>query len=156
MVGGGDLKKMVLVLACMGALWMAPAWADSNADTARELLALERRAMEGWLKGDPGPQLAILDPKITYIHDVVGKRLEGLAALKELYSAYRGVPLFDSYEILSPKVQVTGDMAVLTYQLVQRNGSTTRYWNATQVYTKRQEGWRTIHTHWSAAKERQP
>jgi hypothetical protein len=117
---------------------------------------LERQAMDGWLKGDPDPQLAISDPEITYIHDVAGKRLEGLSALKELYAPYRGVPLFDSYELLSPKVQPTGDVAVLTYQLAQRNGSATRYWNATQIYKKKREGWRIIHTHWSAARERQP
>lgn len=112
--------------------------------------------MDGWLKGDPDPQLAISDPQITYIHEVVGKRLEGLLALKGLFAQYRGVPLFDSYELLSPKVQATGDVAVVTYQLARHNGSATTYWNATQIYRKNLEGWRIIHTHWSAAKERQP
>lgn len=149
------MRKTVLALACAAALWIPPAWADSDADTARELLALERQAMDGWLKGDPDAQLAISDPQITLIHDVVGKRLEGLSVLKELYTQYRGVPLFDSYEILGPQVRSIGDVAVLTYQLAQHNGPTTRYWNATQVYRKKPEGWRIIHTHWSAAKERQ-
>ena len=149
------MKVKVSILACVLALWIAPDWEDADGIT-RELLALERQAMDGWLKGDPDPQLAILDPQITYTHDVVGKRLEGLPALKQLYASYRGMPLFDSYEILSPKVQESGDVAVLTYQLAQRNGSSTRYWNATHVCVKKQEGWRIIHTHWSAAKERQP
>lgn len=112
--------------------------------------------MNGWQRGDPNPQLAISDPEITFIHDVVGKRLQGLPALKELYASYGGAPLFESYEILSPKVQAAGDVAVLTYQLAQSAGSATRYWNATQVYWRKPEGWRIIHTHWSAAKERQP
>jgi hypothetical protein len=150
------LRKTVLVLACVVALWIAPGWTSSETETARKFLALERQAMDGWLKGDPNPQLAISDPQITYIHDVVGKRLEGLSALKGLYAQYRGVPLFDSYELLSPKVQATGDVAVVTYQLARHNGSATTYWNATQIYRKNPEGWRIIHTHWSAAKERQP
>jgi hypothetical protein len=137
-------------------MWIAPAWADSEADPAREVLALERQAMDGWLKGDPDPQLAISDPQITYFHAVVEKRLEGLPALKELYERYRGIPLFDSYEILNPMVQTAGDVAILTYQLAQRNGSATTYWNATEVYRRKDQGWRIIHTHWSAAKAQQP
>jgi hypothetical protein len=150
------LRKTVSVLSCVVALWIPVAWAGSDADTVRELLVLERQAMDGWLKGDPDPQLAISDPRITFIHEVAGKRLEGLSALKELFAPYRGAPLFDSYELLSPKVQATGDVAVLTYQLARHNGSATTYWNATQIYKKNAEGWRIIHTHWSAAKERQP
>jgi ketosteroid isomerase-like protein len=123
--------------------------------TPQEVLALERQAMDGWLKGNPDPQLAISDPQITYIHAVVEKRVEGLAALRELYERYRGKPLFDSYEILNPKIQEAGDMAVLTYQLSRRIGSATTYWNATQVYCRKKEGWRVIHTHWSAVKEQQ-
>jgi hypothetical protein len=137
-------------------MWIAPAWADSGADPAREVLALERQAMDGWLKGNPDPQLAISDPQITYFHAVVEKRLEGLPALKELYERYRGIPLFDSYEILNPMVQTAGDVVILTYQLAQRNGSATTYWNATEVYQRKDQGWRIIHTHWSAAKAQQP
>ena len=144
------------MLVLVAALWPVPARPDSAAEIEQQLLALERKAMDGWLRGDPDPQLAILDPDVTYIHDVVGKRLDGLSAVKEFYAPYRGAPLFDSYEILGPKVQTIGDVAVLTYQLEQRVGAATRYWNGTQVYVKRQDGWRIIHSHWSAAKDRQP
>jgi hypothetical protein len=150
------MKTIFSVLLCASALWIAAARADSNTAIAEELVALEREAMEGWLAGDPSPQLAILAPAITYIHEASGKRLDGLPAVRELYEPYRGRPLFDSYEILSPKVVEAGDVAILTYQLAQHVGATTKYWNATQVYRKTGEGWRTIHSHWSAATERQP
>jgi hypothetical protein len=149
------LKKALLVLAA-AAMWIAPAWADSDADSAREVLALERQAMDGWLKGNPDPQLAITDSQITYFHVMLERRIEGLPVLKDLYEQYRGTPLYDSYEIVNPKVQVCGDVAVLTYQLERRNGAATSYWNGTQVYQKKKEGWRIIHTHWSAAKPPQP
>jgi hypothetical protein len=147
------LIKAMPILAAVAAIWAASAY---GADPAQEVLALERRAMDGWLQGNPDPQLAISDPQITYFHAVVEKRIEGLPALKELFDRYRGIPLFDSYEILNPQVQVAGDVAVLTYQLAQRNGAVTTYWNGTQVYRKKEEGWRVIHTHWSAAKAQQP
>lgn len=150
------MKKTILALAAAAALWAVPARADSSADRAREVLDLERQALDGWRTGNPDPQLAISDSQITYFHAVVEGRIEGLPALKELYERYRGMPLFDSYEIVNPQVQAAGDVAVLTYQLAQRNGSVTNYWNATQVYWRKKEGWRIIHTHWSAAKVRQP
>ncbi len=149
------MKTTVLLLACMVVLGMTLARAESNSEVLQKLLTMERQAMDGWMKGDPDPALAVVDPDITFVHDVVGKRLQGLQAMKELYAQYRGMPLFDRYEILNPTCQAAADMAVLSYQLVQHNGDVTRYWNGTLVYRKRAEGWRVIHTHWSAAKEPQ-
>ena len=59
--------------------------------------------------------------------------------------------MFDSYEIVDPKVQASGDTAVLSYVLVQHVGPQTARWNGTQVYRRGPESWRVIHTHWSQA-----
>jgi hypothetical protein len=150
------LKKIMPVLAAAIVTFVPHAQAQSGDSAAQEIIALERRAMDGWLKGNPDPLLEISDPQITYFHAVVQERIEGLPALKALYERYRGVPLFDGYEILSPKVQISGEVAVLTYQLARHNGAVTTQWNATQVYQRKKEGWRVIHTHWSAAKAGQP
>ncbi len=122
----------------------------SQADTEREILALERQGLDGWQRGNPDPLLAILAPEITYFHVVADQRLDGLPAVKALFEGYRGRPLFDSYEMSGSKVQASGDSAVLTYILVCRNGAATTRWKGTQVYQRRTEGWRIIHTHWSA------
>ncbi|MCP5114438.1 MAG: nuclear transport factor 2 family protein [bacterium] len=76
-------------------------------------------------------------------------RLDGLAAVKALYESYRGMSLFDSYEIAEPKVRVDGDVAVLTYVFVWRRGGDSQRWNSTQVYRRNTEGWRVVHSHWS-------
>jgi hypothetical protein len=143
------LRNALVVLAAGAGLWMAPAWANPGGEPVAEILALEKSGLDGWLKGDPGPQLAITDSQITFFHDVVENRLDGLPAVKELYERFRGTPLFDRYEILTPKVQVSGEVAVLTYVLAQHIGTVTTFWNATQVYQMRKEGWRVTHTHWS-------
>ncbi len=150
------MKTISAGLVLAAAAWLSPAWGSPGNDVTQELLALERKAMDGWLKGNPDPHLAILDPTVTFLHEVTGKRVEGIAAVAEIYGQYRGVPLFDSYEILDPKVQAVGDVAVLTYVLVQHNGDVIRNWNGTQVYWRKKEGWRLIHSHWSAAKTPQP
>ena len=148
------MKKTLLICVAVAALCGTLSAADANAEIAREVLTLERQALDGWLNGDPDPMLAISAPEITYFHVMTDRRVEGLQAVKAIYESYRGTPLFDSYEIVDPKVQAIGDIAVLTYILVRRNGSATSRWNATQVYQRRKEGWRVIHTHWSMTKPR--
>jgi ketosteroid isomerase-like protein len=142
----------VLLCAMAIALCGSSTAADLNSDTARAILALERGAMDGWLKGDPDPFLAISDPEITYFHVMTTQRLDGLPAVKALYEAYRGRPLFDSYEIVDPMVQTGGEVAVLTYILVQRNGEAANRYNATEVYQRKKDGWRVVHSHWSATR----
>jgi hypothetical protein len=52
---------------------------------------------------------------------------------------------------VDPKVVAFGAAAVLTYQLVTRNGSLTRRWHATEVYRETCSRWRIIHSHFSGA-----
>jgi ketosteroid isomerase-like protein len=147
-----EMKRMVLAGAVAAALCGVLAAADGNEATAREVLALERTTLDGWQMGNPDPLLAISDPDITYFHVVTDKRLDGLPAVRALFEGYRGRPLFDSYEMADPKVQSSGDTAILTYTLVRHVGTATTRWNATQVYQRKKEGWRIIHSHWSATR----
>jgi hypothetical protein len=147
---------MVSMVAMAATLCGMLALGDTHRDTAQELLALERQAMDGWQEGDPDAALAVSDDEITLFHVIMDKRVDGLPAVKALWEQYRGKPLFDSYEIADPKVQAVGEVAVLTYQLVTRNGSTTRRYNGTQVYQRKKEVWRVIHTHWSVSRPSLP
>jgi ketosteroid isomerase-like protein len=150
------MKMVILACAVAAALCGVLAAADPNEATAREILAMERRALDGWQMGNPDALLAISDPDITYFHAVTDKRLDGLPAVKALFEGYRGRPLFDSYEMAEPKVQSSGDTAVLSYILVRHIGVVTTRWNSTQVYQRKKEGWRIIHSHWSVTKPAEP
>ena len=145
------MKKTIVACAIVAAMCSLSGFQDSNAQTERELVAMERAAMDGWLKGDAGPMLAAADPDITFFHVMTADRVDGAAAVKELFAGFAGRPLYDSYRIDNPKVQAAGAMAVLTYQLVTQNGDITRKWNATQVYQRKNNAWKVIHTHFSAA-----
>ena len=133
------------------AAWLIclPARAASDAETAKEILAMERRAMDGWITGNPDAALAIADPEISYFHIMTAKRLDGIAAVKALFEQYRGTPLYEKYEMVDAKVVVNGDTALLTYVLVFDKGGTTNRWNSTQVYQRKKDGWRVVHSHWS-------
>jgi ketosteroid isomerase-like protein len=145
------MKRLVVVSAVLMTLCCLVA-ANPEVNVTQEILTLERQTMEGWLKGNPDPTLAILDPEVTYFHAPLEKRLEGFAAVQTFFEPYRGRPLFDSYEIAEPKVQTSGDIAILTYQLITQNGTATGRWNSTEVYQHKMEGWRIIHAHWSQVK----
>ena len=151
-----EMKMVILACAVAAALCGVLAAADPNEATAREILAMERRALDGWQMGNPDALLAISDPDITYFHAVTDKRLDGLPAVKALFEGYRGRPLFDSYEMAEPKVQSSGDTAVLSYILVRHIGVVTTRWNSTQVYQRKKEGWRIILSHWSVTKPAEP
>ena len=143
-------RTIVGLVVMVGLCELVSMAAAPAADVTGEIVALERQAMDGWLKGDPEPMLARMDPQVTYIHEVTQKRLEGLVAVRQLCEPYRGRPLFDRYEIDRPRVRttVTGDVAVLSYQLVTHNGSSTARWNMTQVNERTSGGeWRVIHVH---------
>ena len=142
------MQAPLLTLAA-ALLCALPALADSDPEITRQLVTLERQALDGWMKGNPDPAIAISDPGITYFHVMTEHRLDGLPAVKALYEGFRGRPLFESYEILEPKVQVSGDIAVLTYLFAWRTGSVVSRWNSTQIYQKKKDGWRIIHSHWS-------
>jgi hypothetical protein len=146
----GKLTRVILVCAAVTALSVAAAAAGENEAAAREILVLERKALDGWQAGNPDPCLALLDPEVTYFHVVTGERLDGLPAVKALFESYRGKSLFDSYEMAGPKVQGTGDTVVLTYILVRHVGGEITRWNSTQIYQRKKEGWRVVHSHWSA------
>ena len=142
------LRSAAVVAAAVWLMGM-PARAASDAETAKEIVAMERKALDAWVTGNPDPMLSMADSKITYFHIMTEERLDGIAALKSLFEQYRGVPLFDSYEMADPKVQVMGDAAVLTYVVsFRRNGAITKY-NSTQVYQRQKDGWKVVHSHWS-------
>jgi ketosteroid isomerase-like protein len=149
------MTKTILACAMSMALCGALPAAEPDDATAREILAMERKLLDGWQVGNPDPMLAIADPEITCFHAVSDRRLDGLPAVKALFESYRGVPLFDRYEMAEPKVQSSGNTAVLTYILVRHIGTATTRWNSTQVYQRKPEGWRVIHSHWSVTKSAQ-
>jgi hypothetical protein len=114
-----------------------------------EILALERAAMDRWAKGDPDGFLEISDASVTYFDPFVEKRLNGLSELRTLYGKLRGQIRIDRYQFIEPRVQVAGDMAVLSYNFESYGNEQTLRWNTTEVYERKSGVWRIIHTHWS-------
>ena len=122
------------------------------------VIALERGALDRWGKGDPEGYFAIMAPDQTYFDPTTAKRIDGQAALRELIAPFAGKIRIEKIEMIDPKVQRSGDLAVLTFNLVssgaQMDGGPkgTVRWNATEVYQRRNGSWKIVHSHWSYVK----
>lgn len=87
------------------------------------------------------------------------KRVDGRDDLNARLAAMRGMTLpftEPRYDMIDPLVQVEGNLAVLTFNLVnygKPSGSAVEAvlarWNASEVYREINGAWRIIHTHWS-------
>ncbi len=113
------------------------------------ITGMEREALDRWARGDPSGFLEISAPEVVYFDPFVSRRLDGIDALKAHYEGLRGTILLDGYELLNPKVQVSGEVAVLTFNFVSHGAAGTARWNCTEVYRKTPAGWRIVQTHWS-------
>ncbi|MBI5198046.1 MAG: nuclear transport factor 2 family protein [Nitrospirae bacterium] len=118
-------------------------------DVAETIIALERAALDRWGKGDPSGFLEISAPDVVYFDPFLVRRLDGLEALTRYYETLRGKIRIDRDELIDPKVQVSGEMAVLTFNYVSYAGEMSMRWNCTEVYRRREGQWRIIQTHWS-------
>jgi ketosteroid isomerase-like protein len=118
-----------------------------------------RAAMDRWYRGEPSGYAALFADDVTYFAPVTDGRLEGIGNLRALFAPVKGKINIPRFELLSPKLQLQGDVGVLTYNLDEyaRDGAPSARWNATEIYRRVGDQWRIIHGHWSArAPSQQP
>ncbi len=122
----------------------------THSPAAAEVIALETAALKRWLAGDPSGFLEISDEDVVYFDPLLGRRLDGLAALTNYYEALRGKISAARFEIVNPKAQAFSEAIVLTFNFVSwsESGEATR-WNCTEVYARRAGAWKIVQTHWS-------
>jgi len=123
-----------------------------------EIIALERAALDRWGKGDPQGYMDRFAPGITYFDPAVEKRIDDLAAMRAYLAPLTGKIGISRYDMLAPKVQRHGAVAVLTFNLIDygahldgRTDVPTR-WNSTEIYAQVEGTWKIIHSHWSYIK----
>lgn len=153
------LLSGVLAGFTLGACVHAAPGGSASLDLSRHIISLERSALDRWIRADPDGYLGIYAPDATYFDPFTAKRVDGLEALKARLEPMRGITLpftEPRYEMIDPVVRVEGNVAVLTFTLVNYGKPTGNAkeavlarWNATEVYRRVDDAWRIIHTHWS-------
>jgi len=107
-------------------------------EVEQTIVAMERAALERWGKGDPSGFLEICAEDVSYFDPFQARRLDGIEALRALYESIRGKVSVRRFELLHPRVQRGGDMAVLTFHYVaEGSDEVMSRWNCTEVYARR-------------------
>ena len=152
----------VLLLSCGLMASGAPPTKEGGGPVDRllleQLVALERAALDRWIRLDPQGYLDLQAPEVTYFDPFSPRRIDGLDAIQARVAPMKDMkPTFTDprYDMIDPKVQRHGDVAVLTFNLVNHGkppGGAERVlarWNSTEVYRLIGGKWKIIHSHWS-------
>ena len=126
----------------------------TTSDPAAEVIGLERAALDRWGQGDPSVYLALFAPDVTYFDPFQERRIDGGDAMTALFEPIVGRIRVDRYDMLGATVQQSGDVALLSFNLVsyRTDGGRERAistWNSTEAYRRTPRGWRIFHSHWS-------
>ncbi|MFZ0034674.1 MAG: DUF4440 domain-containing protein [Sedimentisphaerales bacterium] len=146
------ITALLLLFGCSATCGTEGVTTGDKKDTATAIIAMEKSALDRWAKGDPSGFLEIYAPDIVYFDPSLDQRLDGIEALTRLYESLRGKIHIDHYELRNPKVQLCGDMAVLTFNFVSSSADKFSRWNCTEVYRRQNDQWRIIQSHWSVTK----
>lgn len=151
-------QALVLGSVLLSHLMGAGCRTHASGDAAQTIIAMEQRALERWGKGDPNGYFEIFAPDTTYFDPSVAKRLDGANALHALIDPFQGKIHIERAEMIDPKVQQQGEIAVLTFNLISHGAQLGDgpkgdvRWNSTEVYQWISGEWKIIHSHWSYTK----
>ncbi len=134
---------------------------SSVENVTKEIISLERAALDRYEAGDPDGYLSLYASEVTYFDPMTELRLDGLKAMQEWLAPVRTMnrPFTDKrYEMIGPKVQLYGDVAVLTFKLINYGKPPNKpeqqlaRWNITEVYRRVDGKWVIVHSHFSFIK----
>jgi ketosteroid isomerase-like protein len=123
-----------------------------------ELIALKCSALDRWIRLDPQGYLDIFASEVTYFDPFTETRVDGLDAMQVRLAPMKTMesPFADlRYDMIDPTVQRHGDVALLTFNLVNFGKlpdapeRVLARWNSTEVYVRTGGTWKIIHSHWS-------
>jgi ketosteroid isomerase-like protein len=150
------MRRVAVLLLVAGCVSSCSAPADDF--HSERIIALERAAIDRWGKGEPQGFFDIMAMDLTYFDPTTAKRVDGQDALKEYFAPFAGKIRVQKYELVDPRVQRVGNLAVLTFNLVNYGAQLdegpkmTIRWNSTEVYQRVNGNWKIVHSHWSYLK----
>lgn len=117
---------------------------------ANEIIALEKAALDKYYKGDMSGYLNLWSKKnFTYFDANTVLRIDKYEEVADFLNKYVAGRMYaDSYEFVSPRVQIGADMAVLTYQLHADTTLIEMHYNVIEVFQKEDVEWKVIHSTW--------
>ena len=121
-----------------------------NEDIKATIIALETKALELWNNGNPDGYIELSSDDVVYFDPALEKQLVGKQALEDYYSNVRGKIKNVQYKIINPVVQLSSEVAVLSFHYEANMGGMIIKMNCTEVYRLNSSNqWEIIHTHWA-------
>ena len=147
------ISLCVLIVSVMFPLVAA---ADSDEAVAKKIISLAYEQWKAFDKRDVAKAMEQVDDEYTEFNPVAATRLDGKALNKRMAEAGNQ----DSgdgilAEMLNPKVQVYGDVAILSYNYMgmtrDKDGNTEPVRaKSTRVYVKKSGSWKLVHANFGA------
>jgi ketosteroid isomerase-like protein len=144
------LSAMLIAASCV----TKPA-APSPEEAEMAVMAKERQSLDNWSAGNAIGYAVNAADDITYLDDIgASTRLDGKEECDKYLTSLAGMISPHNYEMVDPKVQVYGNVAILTfhYQPSDSTGQPGMPWKATTVYNFRDGDWYMVHANWSLVK----
>jgi len=144
-----------IILIALSIAFGAGCGTSGQDDVAPTIIGLERGALDRWGKGAPQGFFDIMAADQTYFDPTTAKRIDGQPALKQFVAPFAGKIKIERVEMIDPKVQRKGDLAVLTFNLISYGAQfadgpkNTVRWNSTEVFERINGVWKIVHSHWS-------
>ena len=128
---------------------------QTQVNVEQTILAKDRQGLDRWAAGDPLGFSVNFADDATYFDDIAAHtRLDGLEEIQNHFASLEGNIPPHNYEIVDPKVQVYGDIAISTLRYHSSiNDEPGPPWKATNVYRLTNGEWYIVHAHWSLVKE---
>jgi hypothetical protein len=147
---GSSLSLLIVLLTACASTATYRA-ADAERDVSGKILTRLQAVAERFYNNDPLAYTELLAEDVTYFAPITPGRVEGKEAVRALFVPFQGKLSVPRFEILNAKLQLHGDIGVLTYNLNEygTNGTVATRWNSTEVYRRFGDKWQAIHAHWS-------
>jgi hypothetical protein len=116
------------------------------------ILAKENATLDRWYKGDPMGFADNSWDEVTYFDPSQINRVDSIEAFKKFLTPIIGKVHIASHKFDKPFVRVLGDVAVLTFTDVFTVGEDIIRWHATEIYQRKENDWKLIHSHWTQSK----
>lgn len=124
---------------------------EEEKQLAQYLIGLEEEALKKWFNADSSGYRDLWSKKsFTYYDALLKKRIDSHEEVMKYFEGRIDGKLYaDKYEVIDPRVQIGGDMALLTYQLFAESNIINVKYNCIELYQKEENGWQVIHSTWS-------
>lgn len=124
---------------------------EEEQQLAEYLIGLEKAALDKWFNGDTSGYEQLWSKRsFTYFDSVSDKRIDDHETIAQYLKTIDGKLFAPSYDFRVPRVQISKDMAVLTYQLFADTNLINMAYDCIEVFQKEENGeWHVIHSTWS-------